>query len=240
MSIRILIADDNVSVRAAMHAVLEGADRWEIIEAEDGKEAVDKALELRPNLVILDLAMPVMDGLAASREIAKILPGTPILLHTLYSSPQVELEAGKCGVLRVVPKSEAKVLMSAVTQVLDPGSGKVDAESISPGKVTRLRRTEDTIRTLCMQLLTSKGDTELEELLAKLREALRHHIQNFRARVLGYPAMPERRVRGRLLADEAVMEGMLQAARLTNKVIPITGTTSASAEAGPEPKASNG
>ena len=77
-----------------MRQVLEGAERnWEVVEAEDGDEAVAKAQELKPDLIIVDLVMPVMDGLMAAREIVKLLPDVPILMHTLYLSESVGQEA---------------------------------------------------------------------------------------------------------------------------------------------------
>lgn len=196
MPVRILIAEDNPSVRAAMRRVLE-AEHWEIIEAENGKEAVSRAEELRPDLVILDLVMPVMNGLTASRKIATLLPGVPILIHTLYSTPEVELEVGKVGVRKIVPKSERSALISAVQESLDlelpagaPASVPVRSE-----KVSVVRRTEDKIRELCAQLFPTKGDTEHGHLLAQLQDALHRHIEHFRARIAEYPVVVERRVR---------------------------------------------
>lgn len=197
MPIRILIADDNALVRTAMRQVLEGADEhWEIVEAENGEEAVAKAQELRPSLIIVDLVMPLMDGMAASRQIAKLLPETPILMHTLYTSPAVELEAGKVGVRKIVAKSESKALVSAVQELLDsrPASGippLASAEDNAPSG----RRTEDRIRELCAQLLATKDSPANEPLFAELRAAVHRHIQNLRMRIAEYPAMTERRVR---------------------------------------------
>ena len=91
MPIRILIADDNPPVRTALRHLLESTGGWEVVDAENGQQAVAKAQELRPNVVILDLVMPVMDGLAAARELSKLLPGIPLLMHTLHWSPQVEI-----------------------------------------------------------------------------------------------------------------------------------------------------
>lgn len=197
MSIRILIADDNGFVRAAMRHVLEGShEQWEIAEAKNGEEAVAKAQELQPNLIIVDLVMPVMDGMTASREIAKVLPETPILMHTLYASREAELEAGRVGVRKLVPKSESRVLVSAVEELLhtQPPSG-IPPPASTADKVRATRRTEDRIRDLCAQLLATKDNPANEPLLAELREAVHQHIQNLRARVAGYPAMVERRVR---------------------------------------------
>jgi two-component system, chemotaxis family, chemotaxis protein CheY len=204
MSTRILIADDNESTRTAMRHVLEGLGRWEIIEAVNGMEAVERAQEFRPQLIILDLAMPVMDGLTASREIAKILPGTPVLLHTLHSSTQVELEAGKSGVLKIVPKSEASALLSAVQEALHAkplGSGTA-YEAGSPEKAG-LRRTEDRIRGLSIQLLTTKDDKIVEATLLELRDVLHRHIENFRTRLGQYPVVQERRARSAIAAWDA-------------------------------------
>jgi len=120
-----LIADDNAAVRTALRELLR-TEGWEITEAADGNEAVTKAQETAPQLVILDLAMPFMDGLTASREITKLLPGTPIILHTLYASPQMEAEGQKAGVRKMVAKSESGGLLSAVRALLHPES------SISP------------------------------------------------------------------------------------------------------------
>ena len=120
MPIRILIAEDSPSVKNALRHLLEGAGPWEIIDVDNGEEAVAKALELRPDLIVLDLVMPVMDGLKAAREISKLLPDTPILMHTMHSSPQVEIEAQKVGVRKVVSKADSMLLVSTVTQFLIP------------------------------------------------------------------------------------------------------------------------
>jgi DNA-binding NarL/FixJ family response regulator len=197
LPIRILIADDNASVRAAMRQVLQAAgDHWEIVEAENGREAVARAQEVRPNLIIVDLVMPLMDGLTAAREIAQSLPDTPILMHTLYPFAQVKLEAGKAGVRKVVPKSDSNVLVSAVEDLLSPQpeSLRAPVESPSPDAVTDNRRAEDKIRELCSQLFATKDDAAHASILVDLRKALHQHIEQLRARVAEYPVV-ERRVR---------------------------------------------
>jgi len=118
MPIRILIAEDNPTVRTALRSLLEGAGPWEIVDVENGQDALAKAQEVKPNLVILDLVMPVMDGLKAARQISQLLPEVPILMHTMHWSPQVEVEAQKVGVRKVVPKSDSRLLVSTVQQFL--------------------------------------------------------------------------------------------------------------------------
>jgi len=177
-----------------MRKVLENAERHlEIIEAEDGIEAVAKAQEHKPNLIILDLVMPRMDGLVAAREIARLLPDVPILMHTLYSSERVGQEAGKVGVRKTVPKSDSRVLISAVEELLH--SNPPESQPPSSDTVPAMRRTDDKIRELCAHLFTTQDDQAHANILAELQVALHQHIEQLRARVAKYPALVERRVR---------------------------------------------
>jgi CheY-like chemotaxis protein len=86
-------------------------------EAEDGRAAVEKALELKPDLIVIDLVMPRLNGLAASREISLGLPGVPIVMHSVHVLPLHEAEAKKSGVSRVVSKSELN-LVAVVRELL--------------------------------------------------------------------------------------------------------------------------
>jgi len=183
-----------------MRQVLQGVDRhWEFAEAENGEEAVRKALEFKPNLIIIDMVMPLMDGLTAAREIKNLVPNSPIVMHTLYWSPEIEVEAGKAGVLKTVPKSNSRVLVSAVKEVLEAEAGKGEkgdrAVHPSDTAVARQRRTEDKIRQLCAQLLVLTDDEAQAPLLGELRRVLHEHMQNLRTRVAEYPVLVERRVR---------------------------------------------
>ena len=190
---RILIADDNALVRTAMREVLEEVnEKWEIVEAADGRDAVRKAQQLKPELVILDLVMPVYGGLAASRQISKLFPRVPILLHTLYWSEQVEAEAAKAGVRKVVRKSETRALVSAVQDVLgsapETASPASQPEASGPAH-TAARRREGRIRELCDRLFSSKEDDAQASLFRELRAALHEHIENVRAKLVYYPGV---------------------------------------------------
>lgn len=118
MPTRILIADDNSSVRTALRQLMDD-QHCEFLEAADGREAVSKTLEFQPNVVILDLAMPVMDGLSAARQILKAIPATPIFLCTMHWSPHLEREAKSLGVLGVISKARSSILVDAVAQLLN-------------------------------------------------------------------------------------------------------------------------
>jgi DNA-binding NarL/FixJ family response regulator len=116
---RILIADDHESVLRALRVMLEAHPGWEVCgEAANGYEALTKAIELRPDLIILDFAMPKVDGLKAANEISKLLPGVQIVLHTMYGA-RVVLEAHKRGIFRVVEKANSGALVSAVEELLN-------------------------------------------------------------------------------------------------------------------------
>jgi len=129
MPTRILIADDNPLYRRTLKLLLESVDHWEIIEAHDGDEAVRKSLETNPDVIVLDLVMPVKDGLAAAREISQVLPQTPILMCTMHASAQLEIEAQKSGVRQLISKSESSVIVPVIRQLLpkNPAVDSVDA-----------------------------------------------------------------------------------------------------------------
>jgi DNA-binding NarL/FixJ family response regulator len=102
----ILIADDNSNVRRALRSLLQLGGEWEICgEAKDGGEAIEKVRTLNPDLLILDLAMPVMNGLDAAREIRKIAPNTRIVLYTMHANHQLAREAESAAIDSIVPKS---------------------------------------------------------------------------------------------------------------------------------------
>jgi DNA-binding NarL/FixJ family response regulator len=88
MPVRILVADDHPVVRHGLRTLLGRNPGWEIVdEAEDGVEAVEKANRLKPDVVVLDLSMPRMNGLEACRQIRKNVPESEILIVTQHNSP---------------------------------------------------------------------------------------------------------------------------------------------------------
>lgn len=98
--------------------MLEAHASWEVEEAEDGVQAVTQAKQSKPDLILLDLAMPEMNGFEAARQISNVLPRVPIFLNTLYASPLVTLEARKNGVQRVISKSKQNELIPAIEEAL--------------------------------------------------------------------------------------------------------------------------
>jgi DNA-binding NarL/FixJ family response regulator len=118
---KVLIADDSEPMRRLHREMAAQSGRWRLCgEAVNGLQAIHMARALRPDLVILDLAMPIMDGLHAAPEILKELPRVPIILYTLHEMPQLELEAQKAGIREVVVKGANTVaLADAITRLLN-------------------------------------------------------------------------------------------------------------------------
>ncbi|HVB54965.1 MAG TPA: response regulator transcription factor [Candidatus Acidoferrales bacterium] len=116
---RILIADDHELIRKGTRSLLESRGNTEVYEAEDGKEAVEKARELKPDLVILDISMPLLDGFSAAREIKKVAPDTPILIVSLGRTVAFVEIAKKIGVSGYLTKTEGSTaLLKAVDALL--------------------------------------------------------------------------------------------------------------------------
>jgi DNA-binding NarL/FixJ family response regulator len=115
----ILIADDSAALRRAMRTWLEQNRDWKVCgEAVNGKEAIEKAKLLRPDLIILDLSMPVMNGFDAARELKRIVPAIPLLMFTNYETPRLEKDATAVGCAALVSKSEPRFLLESVLRLL--------------------------------------------------------------------------------------------------------------------------
>lgn len=120
MSIQILIVDDNPAIRLSLRSSIEQNTDWTICaEAENGAIAVDKVRALSPEVVILDLSMPVMNGLLAARCIASIAPRVLMIMFTMHTAEPFVSEAKKVGIRRVVSKSDgATFLLTSLTELL--------------------------------------------------------------------------------------------------------------------------
>ena len=115
---RMLIVDDNSSIRHLLRAAIENISGWKVCgEAVNGREAIEKAQELKPNLIVLDLAMPIMNGLEAAPLLRRLLPAVPIILYTLHDNKAVERVAFSLGISAVV--SKAAGITTLVTQAQD-------------------------------------------------------------------------------------------------------------------------
>lgn len=121
MSHTILIVDDSALIRRALRTCLEEGHEWTVCgEAADGSTALEMARELNPDLIVLDLSMPGMNGFQLARELKHIHPALPLLMFTSFKTPQLEKEALACGCNAVVSKSEHQQMLFDNIQRLLP------------------------------------------------------------------------------------------------------------------------
>ncbi|MGA7751823.1 MAG: response regulator transcription factor [Candidatus Sulfotelmatobacter sp.] len=113
---RILIADDHEVARRGIHTLLESHPGWEVCaEAGDGREAVELAVKTKPDLILLDIGMPNLNGLEAARQILAASPDVPILILTMHDSDNVVREMLRAGARGFLLKSDAgRDLVAAV------------------------------------------------------------------------------------------------------------------------------
>ena len=113
---RILLADDHEVVRAGLRALLEEQSGWEVVaEAADGRDAVEKASKLKPDVVVIDIAMPSLNGLEAVRQIVKAVPNIKVLVLTMYDSDPLIQQVLQAGARGYLLKSDAgRDLVSAI------------------------------------------------------------------------------------------------------------------------------
>jgi DNA-binding NarL/FixJ family response regulator len=109
---RVLIVDDHLAMRRAVTRVLQSQSNVEVCgEAENGRVAIEQAQRLKPDLIVLDLSMPIMNGLEAARILRGMMPDVPILMYTSFATSNLAEEALAAGVSRVSTKSSPPALI---------------------------------------------------------------------------------------------------------------------------------
>jgi len=140
---RLLIADDHGLVREGIRAVLEAESDLEVVgEAKDGREALELCERLQPDLVLMDVRMPEMDGLAATRAIKERWPKVSVMMVTMHESPEYLLEAVRAGAAGYILKDAAGGrIVEAVRRTLG-GESSLD-EGLAMGLLVRLAGERD-------------------------------------------------------------------------------------------------
>lgn len=189
MTIRILVVDDHAVVRRGLRMVLSLEADFEVVgEAADGAEALQRALELRPDVVLMDLLMPVMDGIAATRAIRSELPDTEVVALTSVLEDGSVVEAVRAGAISYILKStDAPELCEAIRAA---AAGQVQ---LSPQAAMRLMReirtpqAQDGMSTREIEVLRllarGKANKEIAVALAISERTTKSHVSNIMAKL---------------------------------------------------------
>ena len=121
MPYTILIADDSQLIRDALRRIFRNEEDFDVCgEAENGQEAVTKAQQLHPDLIVLDLSMPVMNGLDAARVLKRVMPEVPVIMFSAYGDSSTEKAARSAGAWALVSKFEnVSVLLGTAHRALE-------------------------------------------------------------------------------------------------------------------------
>ncbi len=122
MAKAVLMVDDNAFIREALCELFTRETDFEVCgEAENGREAIEKAQQLHPDLIVLDLSMPVMNGLDAARVLKRLMPTVPIIMFSAFGDKSAEQQARLIGISELVSKSRpAAVLVGKARRLLYP------------------------------------------------------------------------------------------------------------------------
>jgi DNA-binding NarL/FixJ family response regulator len=122
---RVLVVDDHELVRRGLKDMLRDTGFDVCGEAENGQQGVDQTLKLKPDLVLLDMSMPVMTGLQAAAAIRRLAPATKIIMVSMHDSPQMVKEARAAGADAYITKTSAgKELLATMYRLFELGAGQ--------------------------------------------------------------------------------------------------------------------
>lgn len=162
--LRILLADDHHLIRLGLRHLLERRPEWKVCgEASNGREAVEMASTLRPDIAIVDLSMPELNGLEATRQIVERVPGTAVLIYTMNESEKVIHDVLSAGAKGIVLKSD---LDSSIVQAV---------EALARGKPFFTSRVAETVlkEYLAQRAKEEKAEARVHDVLtAREREVL--------------------------------------------------------------------
>lgn len=193
---RVLIADDHALLRESMRNLLDRQDDMEVVgEACDGEEAVRLSAQLKPDIAVMDIVMPKLNGIEASKEIKKVSPSTAILILTAYDDPQYVmglLEAGAAGYLlksargrdvvaaiRAVREGESVLHPSIIAMLLKRAIGTPTLGSKVRSKENLSEREIEVLRLAA----TGMSNKEIAEKLSVTVRTVKAHVSNVFAKM---------------------------------------------------------
>ena len=185
---RILIADDHDVVRSGLRSILEAHANWEVVaEASDGKEAILKAIEAKPDVAVLDYSLPLVNGVEATRQIRARLPRTEVLMFTMHDNEALIEELLKAGARGYLLKSDANRYLIAAIESLEihkPFFTARVSEALLESFLTRTSRVGSTLthRERAVVQLIAEGHTNKET--AELLNISLKTVESHRASVM--------------------------------------------------------
>jgi two-component system response regulator NreC len=135
---RVLIVDDHAFIRRGIQSILHASGEWELVgEAENGINAIRMAVELKPDFIVMDVSMPEMNGIEATRSIHRDLPNIKIVLLTLHDSAELVRSAFRAGAHAYLLKSEAEQELIRALRVVS-GDGTYISPKVDPSVVKNI------------------------------------------------------------------------------------------------------
>jgi DNA-binding NarL/FixJ family response regulator len=171
---RILIADDHEVVRSGLRAILEAHDGWEVVaEADNGKDAISKAIESKPDVAIIDYSLPLMNGVEATRQIRARLPESEVLIFTMHDSDALLADLLEAGARAYLLKSDAKQYLIAAVEALAEHrpffTGRVSEQLLNSFLASHQRKDEIALspreRVIVQLIGEGHGNKEMAEIL---------------------------------------------------------------------------
>src|SRR5262245_59600654 len=142
--VRILLADDHKVVRKGLRGTLEENEGWQVCgEASDGRQAVELCLTLKPDVAVLDLAMPELDGIEATRQIKKAVPQVEVLIFTMHDTEEIILSAFEAGARAFVLKANDELELVEAIRVISRHEPFVTAAASKTIRDSLLRRSQE-------------------------------------------------------------------------------------------------
>ena len=185
---RILVADEHEIVRFGLRTLLEAQATWRVVaEAANGKEAITKAIEMAPDVAIIDYSLPLSSGLEVTRQIRAKLPGTEVLIFTINDNETIIRELLQAGVRGYLLKSEAALdLIAAVRAV---ASGKLYltpslSEALLLSFTARLDREVSALSTRERQVVQLVAEGCASKVIARLLKISLKTVETHRAAIM--------------------------------------------------------
>lgn len=192
MSINVLVVDDHEVVRSGLACLFRGTDIEVVGEAVDGNDAVEKALQHKPDVVLMDIRMPEMDGLAALEKLQSDAPGTPVVMLSTYDNPTYVARGVALGAVDYVLKGSPREMIVEAIHNAARGGKQPDGSIMSRVKGTMAKRhdaknSEFPLTNREMQVLRhlalGLSNREIGRSLSISIETVKEHVQNILRKV---------------------------------------------------------